>query len=272
MRITITLLVSLLLPLTTFAADPKPPQWGQPKNGLRTRLIADKQNFRSGEAIPMRLEAENVGNQTREFQRIPVPHYGTLKVLDEAGKDVPFLVGLAQVQVGPNKLDPGHSRQLESFDLAEAYYLRKPGRYTVQSTTEPASAPFEFEVIANPDATDGDAVGRLLPLLKKDWWLNGGSLQPAKVQPGKNRVQTTGRLVSFQFNPTGYKLDSGLVWLWLADEPAAEKPADDSFYPATEYLGKIANWHVYFAITPAAEKDWPTAKEDIAKALKADPK
>src|SRR5687767_13907982 len=172
MRIATALTLSLLFTFTTFAAELKPPQWGEPKNGLRTRLIADKQTFHAGEAIPMKLEIENVGNQTREFQRIPVPHYGTLKVVDEAGNAVPFLVGLSQVQVGPNTLDAGKSRQIESFDLAEAYYLRKPGKYSAQSTTEPASAPFEFEVITNPaGATDGDPVGRLLPLLKKDWWL-----------------------------------------------------------------------------------------------------
>src|SRR5688572_12468282 len=101
MRITRPLILSLLFTFAAFAADPKPPQWGPPKNGLRTRLIADKQTFRAGEPIPMKLEIENLGNQTREFQRIPVPHYGTLKVVDEAGKPVPFLVGLSQVAVGP---------------------------------------------------------------------------------------------------------------------------------------------------------------------------
>jgi hypothetical protein len=128
-------------------------------------------------------------------------------------------------------------------------------------------------VIANPaGATDGDPVGRLLPLLKKHWWLSGGSSKPAKVQPGKNRVETTGRFMAFQFSPTGYKLDTGLIWLWLADQPAAEKPEDESYYPPTEYLGKLSQWHVYIAVTENARKDWPTAKEDIKRALAADPK
>jgi hypothetical protein len=273
MRFVMLFLTSFFLAANALAADLKPPQWGEPKDGLRTRVTADKQVFPAGEPIPMRLEIENVGDQVKEFEVPPAPHYGTLSVLDQAGKEIPFLVGLAQNLVPTQKIQPGKSRPLKSFDLAEAYYLRKPGRYTVHATGEIPSAAFEFEVTTNPAAdADGDPIGRLLPLVKKDWWLGGGSSKPSKMQPGKNHQETTGRFMTFLYNPTGNKLDNGVVWLWLADEPAAQKPDDQTHWPASEDLGKVSRWQVYIAVDAAAQKAWPTVKEDIIKALKADPK
>ena len=271
MRIAAIFLPALWLISFAFAAEVKPPRWGEARDGLRTRLTAEKQVFRAGEPIPMKLEIENVGEQVKEYGFGPAPTYGTLKVLDQDGKQVAYLVGLAQVQQHREKLEPGKVKEIGAFDLAQAYYLRKPGRYSVQAIYEPASAALEFEVIADPAGNaDGDPVGRLLPLVKEKWWLSGSG--EGKIQPGKNRLQTDGRYFLMQFNPTGYKKDSGLIWVWLADKPAAEKENDNSHLPASEYLGKISRWHVYFAASDAALKDWPTASEDISKALKAEAK
>jgi hypothetical protein len=267
---TAILLASFSMVSFALGADLKPPQWGEPRGGLRTRISSDKQQFRAGEPIPIKLEIENIGKEAQEFAVPPVPHFGTLVVLDEAGNRVPFLVGLAQIQQERQKLDAGQSRQLKSCDLAEAYYLRKPGRYTVQLTEGFPSAPFEFEVIANPNASDGDPIGRLLPLIKEHWWLTGGG--SGEIQPGRNRPQTTGKIIYLEFSPTGNKRDTGLIWVWLADKQAAEKGDDNSNLPASEYLGKASRWHVYFAATDAAAKAWPTAKDDITKALKAEVK
>lgn len=270
MRFAALLLASLYLISFAWAADLKPPQWGEAKDGLRARLTAEKQVFPAGEPVPIKLEIENVGQQVKEYGFVSAP-YWTLKVLDRDGKEVPSLVGLAQVRQNHEKLEPGKAKEIGSFDLAQAYYLRKPGRYSVQAVFEPASAPLEFEVRANPAANaDGDPVGRLLPLVKKNWWLTGSG--SGTIQPGKNRPQTDGRYFLLEFNPTGNKRDTGLIWVWLADKPAAEKGDDNSRLPASEYLGKIGLWHVYLAVDENSQKAWPTAKEDISKALGADAK
>jgi hypothetical protein len=270
MRTTALILVLLALSTPAFAADLKPPAWGEAKNGLRTRLIADKQTFPAGEPIMITLEMENVGNTATEFAVPHAPEDG-LTVLDAAGKPVPFLLGLGQLQQNRQKIDAGKTLEINAFDLAQAYYLRKPGRYSVQLKSEFASAPFEFEVTANPAAdADGDPIGKLLPLVKKNWWLSGSGA--GQIQPGKNHAQVAGRYMNLMFNDTGSKRDTGIIYVWLADEKADQKADDDSHLPAGKYLGKASRWQVYFATDANAEKAWPTAGEDIVKALQADKK
>ena len=280
----------LVVPLAMVRAEPKaastgePEQssWGQPNDGLRTRLFAEKRIFRAGQPIPLKLEMENVGDQTKSFTSPCVPDNGTLIVVGVQGKKAPYIGGSSQVGVGPNKLDPGLSRELRSFDLAEWYYLRVPGRYTVKWPGEPnwhgefalAYAPippsgeFQFEVVADPGAAaDGDPVGRLLPLLNERWWLGAVGAKATKLHPGGNHQEVSGRLLTLQYNPTGYKVDAGLVWLWLTDQPAAEQHPTGDWPPPSEYLGKLTRWHVYFNASTNALRAWPAVKADLKRAL-----
>jgi hypothetical protein len=107
----------------------------------------------------------------------------------------------------------------------------------------------------------------LLPLVKDDWWLVAGATRPDKLQPGGNRAEVLGQFLSFQYVPTGYKGDSGVIWLWLTDEPAAEQPAVADWPPASESLSQVDRWHVYAHIDDHARAAWPTAAVDIQRAL-----
>jgi hypothetical protein len=92
-----------------------------------------------------------------------------------------------------------------------------------------------------------------------------------KLRPGSNWGETGGQNVRFVHYPPVAK-GEGLVLLWLADEAAAAQPVDPlSSLPASEYLGKIDRWHVYYLASDKALAAWPTAKEDIKKALAGDP-
>jgi hypothetical protein len=269
------------------AAQPaEPPQWGESKDGLRTRLSAARQVFASGEAIPLKLEIENVSKEAKSYRRPTVPSHDELIVLDEQGLKMPYLGGLAQVGVPVIRLGPGQFSEPQSFDLAEWYYLRRPGRYSVRwprqqvvgppdagadrEAAVPGTARLEFEVTADGvAAADGDPVGRLLPLVKDRWCLAAHG-KSGPVHPGSNRQEVTGRLISFQYNPTGYKADSGLIWLWLTDEAAAEQPVTADWPPRSEYLGRISRWHAYIRADANATRAWPDAKEDIRRALAAE--
>ncbi|MCA9067447.1 MAG: DUF642 domain-containing protein, partial [Planctomycetaceae bacterium] len=96
-------------------------------------------------------------------------------------------------------------------------------------------------------------------------------------RPGSNWQATVGRFVSFQLNAPKTKRDREFIQLFLAEHRAKEEEQDkaiESSQPASEYLGKIADWHVYYLATQKAEAAWPTAKTDIEKALRSadDPK
>jgi len=52
-----------------------------------------------------------------------------------------------------------------------------------------ASAPFEFDVVADPELPMPMAIrcARLLPLMKKNWWWTAPTANP-KLNPGANRA------------------------------------------------------------------------------------
>ena len=253
-------------------------KWGGPKQGLQTRLVAQKRIFDAGEPIPLKLEIKNVSEQVQEYRIPPGPIDERLSVVDTRGNRAFALGGFARITVGPYRtiaLNPGQTIELESFDLADSYYLRNPGRYTVLFSGEPASAPFEFDVAVNPvlAVADGDPVGRLLPLVKKGWWLGAGPGKPVTFQPGSNHGETTGRGMTFVFNEPKRQDNAGLINLWLADKPAPQQPVNPlSSLPQTEYLGKLSRWHVYYLASEKALAAWPTAKEEIQQALAAESK
>jgi len=271
---------------TARRSQPTKSEWGEAKNGVHSRLTSKKQTFRAGEAVPIKIELENIADQAREYQTPGAPHNHSLIVVDEDGNDVPYLGGWSQVMVRPLSLAPGECREISSFDLAESFYLRRPGRYSVKWPGEfilhiddnkeppvsPASAPLEFDIVADELASaDGDPVGRLLPLVQDKWVLAGGSSQPAKLNPGGNHSEVEGRLLDFQYNPTGYKVDAGIIWLWLTSEAANEQPATNDWPPVSEYLGKIDRWHVYYYASPNAARAWPNAKDEIMVVLGSEP-
>jgi hypothetical protein len=197
-----------------------------------------------------------------------------MNVVDERGKQVTYLGGLSYVLEQPFDLGPGQTRELQTFDLAVSYYLRRPGRYTARFPGSPPSAAIEFEIVPNPilAAADGDPVGRLLPLVQEKWWLGAGASQP-KLEPGANWGEVPGRTVNFVFNPPQHKNDSGMILICLADEAAPALPPASYFSsskPGSQYWGKISRWHVYVTASAIALHAWPTAKEDIIKALSAE--
>ena len=106
--------------------------------------------------------------------------------------------------------------------------------------------------------------------MKESWWLVSGAGQPAKLHPGKNRAQVSGRLITFNIHSGGFTKATAQAWVWFMDEPAADQPVPVEWPPVeSEYLGKINRWHVYAHFTELAKRDWPTAREAIERALAA---
>jgi len=271
----------------TIGGLPAEPNWSETKNGLRTRISAEKHAFAAGASIPLKLEMENVGVRAWKYETPAVPYNNTLIVTDKSGRPVPYLAGLSQVAVRLKEIAPGAHEEMRAFDLGESFYLRQPGRYLVrwpgglvlrgdaespmERAKSPETAAFEFDI--TPDATasaDGDPIGRLLPLVKEKWWLTGSG-KTGKIRPGGNREEVLGCFVYFHYVPTGYKQDSGMVSLWLTENAAGERTMDGEWPVASEYLGKVDRWHVYVHVDAIGGKAWPTAKEDIKQALAAEP-
>lgn len=269
--------------------SPQPTQeradaWSQPLNGLRTRLSIQSSRFAAGRPIVTKLEVRNSGNQARSFYKPIEPLNSSLIVRDEHGRNVPYMRASVGAFMHLVTVEPQKNNEGEPFDLTQWFYLRRPGTYTAAWPGQkqpfpgetdaplPATPVVRFEIIADAaGAADGNPYGRLLPLVRADWYLWADSIEPEKLHPGSNRREATG--ISFNF---GYRTASekdtinsghGHIRLWLTNEPAAEQALAESDLPPSEYLGKIARWYVYINISPQALEAWPKAKEDIAHAL-----
>jgi beta-lactamase regulating signal transducer with metallopeptidase domain len=262
--------------------------WGEATNGLRTRLVAEKRQFRAGEPINIHIEVTNTSDRTIYFQGPSAPYFdGSLIVLDAEGKTPPFIGEPIQVMARETIVAPGQTLQLKPFDLTERRYLGRPGLYSVQLPAEPfpmrmpnfsmrglpLSGRLAFEVVADAAAdAGGDPIGRLLPLLPEGWSLANMAGRMARLRPGNNReeVQEGRELMLYSGNIRS--VDGKVIWLWLTDQPAAERaagPGDTT--PASEYLGQAGRLHIYINVDANALKGWPTAKEDILRALQNGP-
>ena len=303
----LVVLTAILIPVAMIKAAPGPPpanpqsaipnpqsaignsqsEWGEPTNGLRTRLVAEKHEFRAGEPIRIRIEVTNTSDRAIKFQIPSAPYFREgLILVDSEGTTPPFVGESLQVMTGDTNVAPGRTIQLEPFELTERRYLRRAGSYTVQLPAEPfpmrmpgfslpglpRSGKLTFEVIADAAAdADGDPIGRLLALLPEKWSLENHGNKIGPLRPGGNRVEATGRAFTL-YAPTGSRMvaDSGAIWLWLTEKPAAEQqdhPADT--IPASEYLGQAGRFSVYISPDATALKDWPTAENDILRALQS---
>jgi beta-lactamase regulating signal transducer with metallopeptidase domain len=281
-------------PATAEAEKPAKTSWGETVNGLRTRISAKKKTFAAGHPIAMTLEITNVGDEVLHHAQHDRMINRGLMVTDERGRKVPYVAGFSQLRSRMVKIEPGQTQVLESFNLADGFYLRRPGRYKVvfpgapgssrltpiagtgyeaANARLPSSNKFSFEVTpAAAAVADGDPVGRLLPLVHDTWWLLGPADGTGKVRPGANRRVVQGWQIALHDIPTGSKRDSVLVWIWLTDEPAGEVEKAADWPPVSEYLGRISRWHVYVHVPAEALKRWPKLKEDIKRALNTETK
>jgi len=249
-------------------------EWGEERDGLKTRLTSKTQAVRAGYSVLLTLEVKNVSETPKKYQQTPSRFSDEFEVLDESGKPVPHLVGPIQVIEQRTEIQPGETQIIDSFDLADSYFLREPGAYSVQllSDSLPPSGVLNFEITTDRAAMN-DPIVPLLRLTKKNWFIVASPGAHVRM-PGAKWMPTNCRMVTFRLDPPRSISDYDSVQLFLADEAAKVVPPTldiDSSAPDTEYLGKISRWHVYYLASAGALKAWPTAKDDITKALQTVP-
>lgn len=119
---------------------------------------------------------------------------------------------------------------------------------------------------AAPVTSATNELSRLLSAVPAGWWLDESPRSTDRVQPGGNWTEVPGRIVWFVRTPPLSQSD-GLIMLWLTDTPAEPRQDRLSSMPASQYLGKVGPWHVYFMASEPALRTWPNAKADILTAL-----
>src|SRR5690606_19136340 len=103
---------------------------GQPEHDLKSIFSSAGTEFESGQSIPVKLQLQNIGQQVREYEQHSLSRSGfEIRVFDQFGGPVPYLGGPSQLPAAVRNLIPGETVLIEEFDLAQFYYLRKPGTY-----------------------------------------------------------------------------------------------------------------------------------------------
>jgi len=289
------------MPLATKPVDvAKDVPWGEPDGGLQTRLRADAKVFAAGEPILVTVEVRNLAKKTLHYHMPQVAINGRIEVKDAAGRRVPYVYGSAQTMNPLQSLELGQERVLDAVDLADYYFLRKPGTYTARwpgakawgamtaafegmpkpqpDTDLPLTNTFGFRVLSSDRVTPFDlALGVLLESCPKEWLICAAPPVSRLGRPGPqwSRVPCRsyrlehrdmyrdGRLDRLQIHP---------ITLHLALEKAVEEPWDldmEEEKRRTEYIGRGPLGHVYLEpIHQSAIKHWPSVGADIARCMK----
>lgn len=245
---------------------------GWSESDLKWRLSLEKDVIADRSPINVTLNVENVGQQSQQYGRhaVSASRY-EVRVFDRYGRAAPYVGGHSQVREHRDTLAAGKTATIESFDVAQKYYLRRPGKYTVcyVNVNGGQSNAVEFEVTRRPNAPDdGNLVGRLLPLVHNKWDLSTAMGSPGKVHPGSNFEEVVGHQVVFRDMHSSSIRDIALIWFWFTEEKSPPLDGEPAAYPPpSEYHGKFDRWHVYAHIPEKSLQRWPTILDDVKRAL-----
>jgi len=275
--------------------------WGKAEGGLRTRLRADRTVFFAGQPIPVVIEMENIGDRVLHYYPQPVGHYRGYGVTDAAGRAVPYIHSSGQTLVSLCSVKPKETLILNSVDLSEYYFLRRPGKYSTQwsgakaqgrfsswlnlpgveaepdDSDIPGTNRFEFEVVASGPLDPFDEALRVLLERQPPLWRVSSSPPVSWTgQPGSEWSRVHARRYRFEHERMHRdgridQIDIPSVRLCIASERAHEEPwllRRNEPEEKTEYLGSGKYGRVYLAPLAANTlKHWPTARADLIKWL-----
>ena len=249
--------------------------WGAATGGVRTCLMPVGTNFALGQPMQFRLEMENVGKRTIEYDSQQVAVNESMLIKDSAGKECPFIAPGCQTGGSPAPLEPGKKVVLfEKLDVAEQYLILKPGRYTFQFrgqdkafgevdiplsnvvTTEVAngSVPASREIVNNLIGLGPDALWRV-SLVKE------GEVTPPLHSAGKG-------VHLYLVRNARNIADLVVIRIWVMQQPSDVDKASNQATAPAEYLG-ISPWgSVYIQPDKSAAKHWPDFRKKIVHALK----
>lgn len=263
---------------------PSSVEWGPVQKGVRTRLVPHSTQFVLGKPIKFRLELKNVSESVVGYDQQHAD-IDSMLIRGPDGKAVSYIMGPVSTFGTPKPLRPGKMVTLfEEIDVAEQYYIAKPGRYTVQFRGTfgiPPSNTVTIEVLASKDTpSDGDFVPKLQSILPDGWYFIAGPyayVQEKEVRP-EGRSPVKGVRASMFYSPTDRKGDDVWIEVWQTRREA-EVSGQKKAGSVSEYLGKNQWGHIYVGFShrrwgrddvltsSEMEAHWRGVREKIAAAL-----
>jgi hypothetical protein len=152
---------------------------------------------------------------------------------------------------------------LADLDLTDKYLFQKAGRYSIRFTGAgtglPDSRPLTVELTPGQLSEFDRVVACLLPLCPKGW-------RVAKDAQGEVAPFGRARAEGFALHLCHNHMRGEAVYLWSTRAEAKTEPTQTPRVKV-ESLGRAGGRYVYAAVDRNTPPLWPTAVEDISRAL-----
>lgn len=105
--------------------------WGEPSNGLRSRLLLDRKQCQSEQPVWVWLD---VRNESREAKKVARAHLlqRFLHVIHPDGQRAKLIEDVWEKDIFVSEIAPGEERSMLILRTSDNYRLTKPGRYRVE--------------------------------------------------------------------------------------------------------------------------------------------
>jgi hypothetical protein len=234
------------------------------KPQLATQVTAKKQTVRLGDPIIVSVRVTNQATLTAVVDRSATA-FGCFEVTDADGKILPYVGFDGQVIMNRIDVQPLSTVMIaDTLDLTDKYLFQKAGRYSIRFSGEwtglSDSPAIAIEVTAGRLSEFDDVASSLLPICPGGWHL-------AKDSRGEVAPFGRSRVPGFALHLCHNHMHGEDVLLWFTKEEAKVDPNQQP-RGKIEYLGLVRGLFVYGSVGANTPALWPTATEDIARALK----
>lgn len=230
---------------------------------LATSVVPLKATVRIGDPILVSVRVTNSGTTPVDTNRSATA-FDCFEVIDPDGELVPYSGFDGQVLFKPTQVLPKSTETLtDAFDLTDKYLIQKPGRYSIrldsQATGLPASPAVTIDVAPGELPTADKLTLRLLSIRPEGWHVardREGQIAPF------GRSEVAGSALHLCRN----HMRGEAVFVWFTKTRADLEPVQPE-RGTSEYIGRANGLYVYMMNGDKAPALWPTAGEEIRKAL-----
>jgi len=230
---------------------------------LAIQLLAQKQTVRLGDPIIVSVHVTNQAAQATEVDRSATA-FDSFEVTSPEGKPLPYVGFDGQVAMNRVDVQPLSSVTIaDALDLTDKYLFQKPGRYSIRfsgkSTGLSDSPAIAIEATSGRLSESDDVAASLLPVCPDGWHL---------AKDARGEVTPFGRspVPGFSLHLCHNHMRGEAVMLCFTKEEA-KLDANRQPRAKIEYWGRVRGLFVYGSVGSNTPALWPTAAEDISRAL-----
>ena len=231
---------------------------------LLTEVVAAKQTVRLGDPIVVSVRVTNQTSEVVVASRRSATAFDCFKVTGPGGERLRYIGFDGQVIADRVDVRPFSTVTIaEELDLTDKYLFQNPGRYSIRFSGKwtglSNSPPIAIEVTPGRLSEFDDVAVSLLPVCPEGWRL---------AKDGRGEVTPFGRsrVPGFALHLCRNHMRGEAVLLWFTKEEAKVEP-DPQPRGKSEYWGRAWGLLVYASVGENTPPLWPTATEDISRAL-----